>query len=296
MVRLVSDIMPQGLAEAVDTLLLIDELCRRGWVDADAGAAVPAAPRRGSRRCDRPPGGSAARRRAGRLLPTARGADSGSDRRGGRCSELPGSRLPSQRRVKASNRPQVRPAPFSRGPERTGPRMGPPPRAGVQHRGGGPDRRKRPDRRPQARRARCRRAACAVSAQRHRPRLPLPASARLGDVRVGRSGKSGLRGTVPQSIAAETLARAGLELVDGLDSRSALVLAEHLSLPPPWATAPGARTACRSCPCWGSMQFRRERPQAMGRPRPPQHELEAQGRPRQLPQPWCVAWRLLVGL
>ena len=40
MVRLVSDIMPQGLAEAVDTLLLIDELCRRGWVDADAGAAV----------------------------------------------------------------------------------------------------------------------------------------------------------------------------------------------------------------------------------------------------------------
>ena len=42
MVRLVSDIMPQGLAEAeaVDTLLLIDELCRRGWLDADAGAAV----------------------------------------------------------------------------------------------------------------------------------------------------------------------------------------------------------------------------------------------------------------
>ena len=40
MVRLVSDITPQGLAEAVDALLLIDELCRRGWVDADAGAAV----------------------------------------------------------------------------------------------------------------------------------------------------------------------------------------------------------------------------------------------------------------
>ena len=50
-------------------------------------------------------------------------------------------------------------------------------------------------------------------------------------MRFGRLGKSGLRGTVPQSIAAETLARAGLEAVDGLDSRSALVLAEHLSLP-----------------------------------------------------------------
>ena len=40
MVRLVSDITPQGLAETVDTLLLIDEMCRRGWVDADTGAAV----------------------------------------------------------------------------------------------------------------------------------------------------------------------------------------------------------------------------------------------------------------
>ena len=40
MVRLVSDITPQGLSETVDTLLLIDELCRRGWVDAVTGAAV----------------------------------------------------------------------------------------------------------------------------------------------------------------------------------------------------------------------------------------------------------------
>ena len=40
MIRLVADITPQGLAEAVDTLLLIDELCGRGWVDADTSAAV----------------------------------------------------------------------------------------------------------------------------------------------------------------------------------------------------------------------------------------------------------------
>jgi len=40
MVRLVSDVSPQELAGSVDTLLLIDELCMRGWIDADAGAAV----------------------------------------------------------------------------------------------------------------------------------------------------------------------------------------------------------------------------------------------------------------
>ncbi len=39
MVRLVSDIVPPELAGSVDALLLIDELCARGWVDADAGAA-----------------------------------------------------------------------------------------------------------------------------------------------------------------------------------------------------------------------------------------------------------------
>ncbi len=40
MVRLVSDILPQELAASVDALLLIDELCERGWVDADSGAAA----------------------------------------------------------------------------------------------------------------------------------------------------------------------------------------------------------------------------------------------------------------
>ena len=40
MVRLAVDITPQGLAEAVDTLLLIDELCGQGWFDADTGTTV----------------------------------------------------------------------------------------------------------------------------------------------------------------------------------------------------------------------------------------------------------------
>ncbi len=40
MVRLVSDIVPQELAASVDALLLIDELCERGWVDADSAAAA----------------------------------------------------------------------------------------------------------------------------------------------------------------------------------------------------------------------------------------------------------------
>ena len=40
MVRLVADITPEGVAGAVDTLLLIDELCGRGWVDAETAAPV----------------------------------------------------------------------------------------------------------------------------------------------------------------------------------------------------------------------------------------------------------------
>lgn len=40
MVRLVSDLLPQEMASSVDALLLIDELCERGWVDADSGAAA----------------------------------------------------------------------------------------------------------------------------------------------------------------------------------------------------------------------------------------------------------------
>lgn len=40
MVHLISDMSPQELAGSVDTLLLIDELCARGWVDAGVGAAA----------------------------------------------------------------------------------------------------------------------------------------------------------------------------------------------------------------------------------------------------------------
>ena len=40
MIRLVSDVFPQELAESVDVLLLIDEMCARGWVDAGSAAAV----------------------------------------------------------------------------------------------------------------------------------------------------------------------------------------------------------------------------------------------------------------
>jgi ATP-dependent DNA helicase RecG len=39
-VRLVSDIVPSELAGSVDALLLVDQLCERGWVDADSAAAV----------------------------------------------------------------------------------------------------------------------------------------------------------------------------------------------------------------------------------------------------------------
>ena len=219
MVRLVSDITPQGLAEAVDTLLLIDELCRRGWVDADAGAAVlqrPAAEvadvisRLGAARLGDEQ--DAYCRRPAELIPGVIAEVAGVPN-----SQDPAYCLSGESRHRIGHR-CASGSILAEGQNELllewARRRG----TGVQHRGGGPDRRKRPDRRPPARRARCRRAACAVSAQRHRPRLPLPASARLGDVRVGRSGKSGLRGTVPQSIAAETLARAGLEAVDGLDS------------------------------------------------------------------------------
>ncbi len=38
MVRLVADITPAALAAAVDTLLLIDESCKRGWIDTETAA------------------------------------------------------------------------------------------------------------------------------------------------------------------------------------------------------------------------------------------------------------------